>query len=99
MKKNVYPVRTINHLHPLLVGFRKSKGMTQKEMAQRLGVTQQTYARLEAHPASASFARLFKVMTLLGVEIVLSPGETALDLFPAGVNHNDKCSPARREQW
>lgn len=41
-------------------------------MSERLGITQQTYARLEANPGSVSIERLFKVLTVLGVEVVLS---------------------------
>ncbi|WP_051791293.1 helix-turn-helix transcriptional regulator [Serratia sp. DD3] len=67
-----YPLKTLNQLRPLLIGFRKANGLTQKDLSERLGVTQQTYARLEADPGSASIERLFKVLTLLGVEVVLS---------------------------
>ena len=34
--------------------------LTQRDVSERLGVTQQTYARLEANPASVGFERLFK---------------------------------------
>lgn len=68
----VYPLKTINQLRPLLIGFRKVNGLTQKDIAERLGVTQQTYARLEANPGRASIEQLFKVFTVLGVEIELS---------------------------
>ncbi|HAK4778477.1 TPA: helix-turn-helix transcriptional regulator [Salmonella enterica] len=56
----------------MFIGFRKANGLTQKELSERLGVTQQTYARLEANPASASIERLFKVFSVLGVKINLS---------------------------
>ena len=41
-----FPVKLLSQLRPLLIGFRKSKGLTQRELSARLGVTQQTYARL-----------------------------------------------------
>lgn len=47
-----------------------------KDVSERLGITQQTYARLEANPASAGFERLFRVFSVLGVEIVLSSSGT-----------------------
>ncbi|EGO1316007.1 helix-turn-helix transcriptional regulator, partial [Salmonella enterica] len=40
----VYPLKTLNQIRPLLIGFRKANGLTQKEVSERLGVTQQTYA-------------------------------------------------------
>ena len=51
---NQFPIKTLNQLRPVLIGFRKIKGFTQKDVSERLAVTQQTYARLEANPASAS---------------------------------------------
>lgn len=94
----LYPLKTINQLRPLLIGFRKVNGLTQKDVAERLGVTQQTYARLEANPGSASIERLFKVFTVLGVEIELSS-----PLASSTIN-SDKLaeyrdSPVRREKW
>lgn len=91
-----YPLKTLNQLRPLLVGFRKANGMTQKDVSEKLGVTQQTYARLEANPASASIERLFKVFTVLGVEMVLSDGQFLVIQESAEIPDN---SPARREKW
>ncbi|PMS35342.1 DNA-binding XRE family transcriptional regulator [Trinickia symbiotica] len=68
-----FPITTLAQLRPILLGFRKSAGLTQAKMASRLGVTQQTYAQLEANPASASFERLFRVLRVLNVDLVLSP--------------------------
>lgn len=95
----VYPLKTLNQLRPLLIGFRKANGLTQKEVSERLGVTQQTYARLEANPASASIERLFRVFTVLGVEIVLSSGSSSTAAKPTEVPDNRVTSPARREKW
>ncbi|MBP0630332.1 MULTISPECIES: helix-turn-helix transcriptional regulator [unclassified Cupriavidus] len=68
-----YSIQTLSQLRPILQGFRKSRGLTQANMAAYLGVRQQTYAELEANPAAASVERLFKALRVLGVEMVLSP--------------------------
>jgi transcriptional regulator with XRE-family HTH domain len=68
-----YPVRTLQQLRPVLQGFRKSKGLTQAQLAARLGISQQSYAKLEADPAKASFERLFTILQLLRVEVALRP--------------------------
>ncbi|MEX5384710.1 MULTISPECIES: helix-turn-helix transcriptional regulator [Cronobacter] len=91
----VYPLKTLSQLRPLLVGFRKNQGLTQKEVSERLGVTQQTYARLEANPATASIERLFRVFNVLGIEIALS--ETQATSERETTARDD--SPARREAW
>lgn len=65
MINNDYPLNTLNQLRPLLIVFRKANGLTQKDLSERLGVTQQAYSRLEANPASASIERLYKVFSIL----------------------------------
>lgn len=68
-----FPVQTLSQLRPILVGFRKSAGFTQAQLAARLGVTQQSYAQLEANPSAVSIERLFKVLNVLGVRLSLDP--------------------------
>ena len=82
-----YPIRTLQQIRPLLVGFRKRAGLSQAEVAALLGVTQQTYAKIEANPTATSVERLFTILRLLGSEIVLvQSGESndamAVDTVP-----------------
>ncbi|NLU16558.1 MAG: helix-turn-helix transcriptional regulator [Serratia liquefaciens] len=95
----VYPLKTLSQLRPLLVGFRKAKGLTQKDVSERLGVTQQTYARLESNPTSASLERLFRVFNVLGIEMVFSSELTSAGCETEEVSAEHINSPARREQW
>lgn len=74
-----YAIKTLSQLRPILLGFRKSAGLTQTAVAELLGITQQSYAQLEANPASASVERLFKVMRLLNVELRMSQASSAPD--------------------
>ena len=67
-----YHIRTLDQLRPILVGFRKQAGLSQMAVAALLGVSQQSYAKIEANPAVTSVERLFKIIGLLGGEIVLS---------------------------
>lgn len=96
---NQFPIKTLNQLRPLLIGFRKMKGLTQKEVSERLGVTQQTYARLEADPASASIARLFRVFSILGVELTLSSLSPSSVTSHTETNGDFDSTPARLEKW
>lgn len=95
----IFPVRLLSQLRPLLIGFRKSKGLTQRELSAMLGVTQQTYARLEANPSKASFERLYKVLNILGVEISLGSAPLSTYTKPANFVEKEADSPARREKW
>lgn len=94
-----YPIRTLQQIRPLLVGLRKHAGMSQAEVAALLGVTQQSYAKIEANPAATSVERLFTILRLLGGEIVLAQngesGEAAiLDAMPAPATKSKKASVA-----
>ncbi len=66
-----YPIKTLSQLPLVLKGFRKVRGLTQAAMAERLGITQQSYAYFEVNPAKATLERLFIVLRMLDVEISL----------------------------
>lgn len=76
-----YPIKTLSELPLLLLGLRKSQKVTQADMARQLGISQQSYAKLEANPSVASMARLFRVLQLLGAEFIIdttSPANRAV---------------------
>lgn len=66
-----FVVRTSDQLSPLLRAFRKEAKLTQVDVAQRLGVTQQTVSALERNAEAVSAQRLTQLMNILGVELVL----------------------------
>lgn len=67
-----YHIRTLDQLRPILVGLRKQAGLSQTAVASLLGVSQQSYAKIEANPSSTSVERLFKILSLLGGEMILN---------------------------
>ncbi len=77
-----YPIKTLNQLPLVLKAFRKEQGLTQSAMAEKLGITQQSYAYFEAKPATATLERLFTVLRLLNVDISLdqAPLPSALEI-------------------
>ena len=66
-----FTVRTAAQLPPLLQAFRKEVGLTQSELALRLGVSQQTYSAMERNADRVGTARLLKLLNILGVELTL----------------------------
>ena len=72
MMSEFFTIKTLAHLRPLLIAYRKKAGLSQSAIAQKLGITQQSYAELEARPESASFERLFRLFNLLNVEFALA---------------------------
>lgn len=96
-----YPIKILSQLRPTLIGFRKSKGLTQSGLAQLLGITQQSYAKLEANPASASVERLFKVLQLLDGELTLSEKKTSQTHPNRKQPETSQTinSPSKQEDW
>lgn len=64
-----YAVKSLEQLRPLLISFRKQAKLSQAQVAQQLGITQQAYARIESNPSATSVERLFTIVRLLGGSI------------------------------
>ncbi len=90
-----YPLKTLSQLRPLLLGFRKKSGLTQEKLAQRLGISQQSYAAFEANPAAASVERLFRVLRLLSVDMRLLSTEADLAPAPRAAAAKKSTTPAK----
>jgi HTH-type transcriptional regulator/antitoxin HipB len=79
-----YPLNTIDQLKPLLQGFRKKAGFTQADMAEKLGITQQSYAQMESNVGATSVERLYTILRLLNVELLLAPITDQAGAFTSG---------------
>ncbi len=66
-----YTVQIAAQLAPLLKALRRDRGLTQKQLAHHLGITQQAVNQFERHPEAATLERLLRVCTVLGVDVVL----------------------------
>jgi HTH-type transcriptional regulator/antitoxin HipB len=63
--------------------FRRQAGLSQAQLAERLGISRQAVGALERDPASASFERLMRIWAVLGLEVSLqqrSPQENTSSL-------------------
>jgi HTH-type transcriptional regulator / antitoxin HipB len=76
-------VRTAAQLPLMLQAFRKEAGLTQSEVALRLGVSQQTYSATERNADKVGAARLLKLLNILGVELTLGRPSDALAAGPS----------------
>jgi HTH-type transcriptional regulator/antitoxin HipB len=91
-----YPVRTDQQMALLIKSFRKSRGLTQADLAQVQGVTQQAASALERNPSAASVGRLLRTLSAMGVELVLrekdseSAGKPDAKSRPSSVKRSTK---------
>lgn len=89
-----FPLHTIEQLKPLIQGFRKRAGLTQADMAEKLGITQQSYAQMESNLGTTNVERLYTVLRLLNVEIKFSPSDqVAVD---STASHHQPSAPAKK---
>ena len=83
-----YTINTLDQIKPILVGFRKFNGLSQKALAEKLGISQQSYQTLESSPQKVTIERLFKVLSILGIKLqfidnTISPSEGLFNKEPA----------------
>ncbi len=64
-----------SHIIDMLIEQRRSRGMTQKELAQATSLTQSVIARLERKKATPQLDTLLKVADALGCELEIVPAK------------------------
>lgn len=72
-----YPIKTPQQLGAVLQGYRKERGLTQKDVGARLGIAQNTVSQIESEPGRAGLARVFKLLAALDLEVVVRPRGTS----------------------
>lgn len=69
-------IRTPMQLAMVLNGYRKKLKLTQKEASEKVGLLPKTISALENNPEKSSLESLFKLISALGLELVLKPKKT-----------------------
>lgn len=71
-----YAVQLTSQLQQLLKSLRKSRRMTQADLARRLGVVQSRVADIERDPGAVSLEQLMQVLGMLGAQLVVRENAT-----------------------
>jgi len=71
-----YTVHTPTQLGHVLSGHRKTKKLTQREVAAQVGLLPKTISGLETAPERCNIRNLFKLLSALDLEIVLRPKDS-----------------------
>lgn len=74
----MFPVDTPQQLRTILRSLRQSRGLTQVQLGQLLGVSQKRIARIEAAPEVTSFDQIARMVTALGGRLVVQDPPPAL---------------------
>lgn len=70
-------IRTNQQLGQLLVGRRKSLGLSQQELGAKVGISQKRQSGLELQPGRVTVDRLLGLLAALGLELVIQDREQA----------------------
>ena len=72
-----YRIAIAGQLSSLIKNIRKQRGMTQRELGAKLGISQRAVAQFEARPEKASFQRVLSVLSTLDIDLVLKERKQA----------------------
>lgn len=67
----MYKLSTSEQVGQQLIARRRALGLTQQDVASRLGISQNRLSELENQPAQLTIERLLALMGILGLELVL----------------------------
>ncbi|MGE4242679.1 helix-turn-helix domain-containing protein [Ramlibacter sp.] len=66
----MYPVDTPQQLRFVLRSLRQSRGLTQAQLGERMGVSQKRIARIEGAPEVTSYDQIARIVNVLGYRLV-----------------------------
>lgn len=66
-----YAIGSGEQLQAQLRALRETRGLTQQELADRLGVTRSRVSKIERSPGDVTLANLLPVLTALGVQLTI----------------------------
>jgi HTH-type transcriptional regulator/antitoxin HipB len=66
-----YLISVPDQLAPQLRSLRKVRGLSQTDVANRLGVSQSRIAAIESNPAAVSAGQLLEILAVLGANLIL----------------------------
>ncbi len=74
-----HPIRTTLQLGQLLLSARKHQGMSQAELASRLGLSQARISQLEQQPETITAQQLLQLTSVLGLELLVQTRDAVPD--------------------
>lgn len=88
-----YPVALSSQVKQYLRSLRKSRGLTQSDLAKRLGVGQSRVADIEANPGAVSVDQLLQVLAVLNAQLVVRDARALPTDIAASDPRKRKTSP------
>ena len=86
---------TVQQIALQLRDLRKARAISQRELAERIGLTQTQVSRFEGGRADLRLSNLVEISRGLGVEVMLVPRRRIPAVEALGLGRSDPESPAR----
>ena len=77
----MYTLQTPDQLPAYLRSLRKSRGLTQRELGNMLGVSAARIAAIEHRPSAVSVGQILDLLHLLGARLLLDDGKSERGAF------------------
>jgi len=77
---NSFRLQTATQLAHYLRSLRQSRGLTQRQLGDRLGVTAARISEIERDPSGLGVARLLNLLHVLGASAVLEMNDRSADI-------------------
>jgi len=79
-----YHIHTLPQLAAAVKSRRKTRGLTQQEVASRVGLLAKTVSALENSPGTSSIESLFKLLSALDLELIVATKDAVSPHEPRG---------------
>lgn len=83
-----YPVNASLQLRAVLKSLRKSRGLTQAQLGDKLGLSQKRIAGIEKNPQVTTFDQISRIVSLLGARLVIEDLSQSDKTPPPGSRSN-----------
>jgi HTH-type transcriptional regulator/antitoxin HipB len=77
-------IATPDQLSHVMRSVRKARKLSQLEVGKTVGLLQKSVSALENHPESATIESLFKLLSALELELIVSPKDSGSGKGPGG---------------
>jgi len=84
-----YRIAFIKQVSPLLKSLRNQRGLTQKQLGEKLGISQRMVATIEANPEKTRFERILQILYILDADLIIRDRSAIID----------KSNSANNESW
>ncbi len=68
-----YSIKTPVQLGSVLQGYRRERGLTQKEVGAKVGMAKKAVSKIELAPGRTGLSLIFKLLAALDLELVVRP--------------------------